>query len=333
VRSAHDLIRLASVGALTFCIAVPLVIVVLYATTHSVWHLFPEAAAATALYLPLYVHHVRYGLRGERPRFLLLTLGAMVVVIVGFTPLLGAEWFYAYSAIVASVLVTTPPRFSFPAAACTLAAVGIWAAELRNDSGIHIFGGGLAAYFPFAVADRAAAVFVLVWLVGALRRVQLARTALAEAALGAERSRIDIELSESVVFELEQVIMKGVHAEDAARRGSTKVEEELASLVVGSRLALANARRIIRQYKIVSPAAELEKATLLLRSAGIEATIVIADSDLPLTLDESLRSALQAAVARLLSEDVAGPVVIQLGRVSGQFQLEIVGPSKDEPAS
>jgi signal transduction histidine kinase len=307
--------------------------VVLYATTHSVWHLFPEAAAATALYLPLYVHHVRYGLRGERPRFLLLTLGAMAGVIVGFTPVLGAEWFYAYSAIVASVLVTTPPRFSFPAAACTLAAVGIWAAELRNDSGIHIFGGGLAAYFPFAVADRAAAVFVLVWLVGALRRVQLARTALAEAALGAERSRIDIELSESVVFELEQVIMKGVHAEDAARRGSPKVEEELASLVVGSRLALANARRIIRQYKIVSPAAELEKATLLLRSAGIEATIVIADSDLPLTLDESLRSALQAAVARLLSEDVAGPVVIQLGRVSGQFQLEIVGPSKDEPAS
>jgi hypothetical protein len=332
-RSAADLIRLASAGAVTFSIAVPLVIVVLYATTPSVWHHFLEAAAATALYLPLHVHHVRYGLRGERPRFLLLTLGAMTVVIVGVTPLLGAEWFYAYSALVASILVITPPRFSFPAAACTLAAVGIWVAELRNDSGIPIYGGGFAAYFPIAVAERAAAVFILVWLVGALRRVQAARVALAEAALEAERGRIDIELSESVVSELEEVIMKGVHAEDAARRGSAKVGEELESLVKGSRLALANARRIIRQYKIVSPAAELEKAALLLRSAGIGATIVIPDTGLPLTLDESLRSALQVAVAQLLREDVAGPVVLKLGCASGRFQLETVRPSTDEPAA
>jgi two-component system sensor histidine kinase DesK len=332
MRAADDLIRLASAGAVTFSIAVPLVIVVLFATTPTVTHYFPEAAAATALYLPLYVHHLRYGLRGERPRFLPLTLGAMAVVIVGVTPLIGAEWFYAYSAIVASVLVTTPPRFSFPAAACTLASVGIWAAELRNDSGIPIYGGGLAAYFPIAVAERAAAVFILVWLVGALRRVQSARVALADVALEAERGRIDIELSESVVSELEEVIMKGVHAEDAARRGSPKVEEELESLVKGSRLALANARRIIRQYKVVSPAAELEKAALLLRSAGIEATIVIPDTGLPPTLDESLRSALQVAVARLLSEDVAGPVVLKLGRASGRFHLATVRPSKDEPA-
>jgi two-component system sensor histidine kinase DesK len=331
--SADDLIRLASAGAVSFSIAVPLVILVLFATTPSVTSHFTEAAAATALYLPLYVHHVRYGLRGERPRHLPLTLGAMAVIIVGVTPLIGAEWFYAYSAIVASVLVTTPPRFSFPVVACTLAVVGIWTAELRNDSGIHIYGGGLAAYFPIAIVDRAAAVFILVWLVGALRRVQSARVALAEGALEAERGRIDIELSESVVSELEEVIMKGVHAEDAARRGSPKVGEELESLVKGSRLALANARRIIRQYKVVSPTAELEQAALLLSSAGIEATIVIPDTDLPLTLDESPRSALRVAVAQLLSEDVAGPVVLKLDCASGRFQLETVRQSKDEPAA
>jgi two-component system sensor histidine kinase DesK len=333
VRAADDLIRVASAGAVTFSIAVPLVIVVLFATTPSVTHYFPEAAAATALYLPLYVHHVRCGLRGERPRFLPLTLGAMAVVIVGVTPLIGAEWFYAYSALVASVLVATPPRFSFPAVACTLTAVGIWTAELRNDSGIPIYGGGLAAYFPIAIAERAAAVFILVWLVVALRRVQSARMALAEAALETERGRIDIELSESVVSELEEVIMKGVHAEDAAGRGSPKAEEELESLVKGSRLALANARRIIRQYKIVSPTAELEKAAMLLRSAGIVVTIVLPDTGLPLTLDESLRSALQVAVAQLLSEEVAGPVVLKLGCASGRFQLETVLQSNDEPAA
>lgn len=332
-RSADDLIRLASAGAVTFSIAVPLVVLVLFATTPSVWHHFPEAAAATALYLPLYVRHVRYGLRAERPRHLPLTLGAMAVVIVGATPILGSNWFYAYSALVASVLITTPPRFSFPVVACTLIGVGFWAAELRNDFGIHIYGVGLAADFPIAAAWRAATVFILVWLVGALRRVQSARAALAEVALEAERGRIDIELSESVVSELEQVIMKGVHAEDAARRGSPKAEAELESLVKGSRLALANARRIIRQYKIVSPAAELEKAAELLRSGGINATIVIPDTGLPLTLDESLRSALRVAVAELLSEEAAGPVVLELGCASGQFQLETTRPSTDEPAA
>jgi two-component system sensor histidine kinase DesK len=332
-RTADDLIRLASAGAIAFSIAVPLVTVVLFATFAADIPRFPEAALATALYLPLYVHHVRYGVRGERPRRLPLTLGAMAAVIVGVTPLLGAEWFYTYSAIIASVLVTTRPRFSFPAVAFTLVAVGIWVAQLRNDSGVPLYGGGQAVFFPIAVANRAAAVFTLVWLVGALRRVQSARLALAEVALESERSRIDIELSESVVSELEEVIIKGIHAEEAARRGSPKVEKELESLVRGSRLALANARRIIRQYTIVAPAAELEKAAVLLRSAGIEATIELPDMHLPATLDQSLRSALQAAVAQLLSEEAAGPVLLKLEFSNGRFQLETVRPSKVEPAA
>jgi two-component system, NarL family, sensor histidine kinase DesK len=332
-RNADDLIRLASIGAIVFSIAVPLVTVILFASFATDSQHFPEAALATALYLPLYLHHVRYGLRGERPRRLPLTLGAMAVVIVGFTPLLGAEWFYTYSAIVASVLVTTRPRFSFPAVACSLVAVGIWAAELRNDTGVPLYGGGQAIFFPIAVANRAAAVFILVWLVGALRRVQSARSALAEVALESERSRIDIELSESVVSELEEVVIRGVHAEEAATRGSPRVEEELESLVKGSRLALANARRIIRQYTIVSPAAEFEKAASLLRSAGIEATIELPDVQLPATLDQSLRSALQVAVAELLSEEAAGPVVLRLELSNGQFQLETVRPSTIHPAA
>jgi two-component system, NarL family, sensor histidine kinase DesK len=332
-RTAADLIRLASAGAIAFSIAVPLVTVVLFASFATESQHFPEAVLATALYLPLYVHHVRYGLRGERPRLLPLTLGAMAVVIVGFTPLLGAEWFYTYSAIVASVLVTTRPRFSFPVVACTLVAVGIWAAELRNDTGVPLYGGGQAVFFPIAVAVRAAAVFILVWLVGALRRVQSARSALAELALESERGRVDIELSASVVSELEEVIIKGVHAEEAARRGSPTVEEELESLVKGSRLALANARRIIRQYTIVSPAAELEKAAVLLRSAGIEATIELPDMHLPATLDQSLRAALQVAVAQLLSDEAAGPVVLRLEFSNGQFQLETGRPSTVEPAA
>jgi len=332
-RAADDLIRLASAGAIAFSVAVPVVVLLLFASFSSVSHHFPEAAAATALYLPLYVHHVRYGLRGERPRRLPLTLGVMTVVIVGVTPFLGANWFYTFGAIVASLLVTTPPRFSFPTVTCILLGVGIWARELRNQFGIRLYGAGQSFYFPIAVVDRAATVFVLVWLVGALRRVQSARQGLAEAALAAERHRIEIELRETIVAELEEVAVKGAHAEDAARRGSPGVQEDLKSLVEGSRLVLAHARRIINRYQMVSPVAELEKAASLLRAAGIQATVEVPDTDLPSTLDLSLRSALRVAVAQLLSDQTVGPVVLKLGCANGQFQLEAVRLSKTEPAA
>jgi two-component system, NarL family, sensor histidine kinase DesK len=128
-------------------------------------------------------------------------------------------------------------------------------------------------------------------------------------------------------------VANGVRAQDAARRGSLNVEEELEALVEGSRRTLANARRIVRRYKLVSPAAEIEKAALLLRAAGIEVTIEVTDIELPPTSDHSLRSALRVAVAELLTEESAGPVVLKLGCASGQFQLQAVRPSKSEPAA
>ena len=334
MKEAEDLIRLASIGAITFSIAVPLVVLAQFAFGPSSLPHFLLAAAATAVYLPLHVDHVRSGLCGKRSPRLRLTLGAMAVVIIGATPLLGAEWFYAFSALVASVLVTTAPRFSFPATAGILVVVGIWAGGLLPGGLLTpVYGGGLASYFPLAVAVRAATVFVLVWLVGALRSVQSARVALAGAALEAERARIEFELRETVAAELAAVVVKGVHAEDAASRGSPTLAQELESLVEGSRLALANARRITRGYKLAAPAAELEKAASLLRAAGIETTIELPDVELPTTLDESLRSALQAAVLQLLSQEAAGPTVLKLGYRSGQFQVEAVRQATCEPAA
>jgi hypothetical protein len=88
-----------------------------------------------------------------------------------------------------------------------------------------------------------------------------------------------------------------------------------------------------RRYKLAAPVAELEKAALLLRAAGIEATVEVPDSALPPSLDASLRSALQVAVAQLLTEEAAGPVVLKLGCASGQFRLETVRLSKCEPVT
>ena len=303
-----------------------------FATSASQPHVLPEAAAATALYVPLHLRHVRYGLRGQRPRHLPVTLGAMAIIVVGATPLLGADWLYAWSALMASVLVATPSPFAFPAVACILAGVGLWASRLNNGFGIPLYGAGQSLYFPLGVADRAATVFVLVWLVGALRRVQSARGALAEAALQTERERIDAELRASVGAELEDIVRTGTRAKHAVRQDPLQAAEELNSLVKGSRRALANARRMIRGYQFTSPAAELEKVALLLRAAGIETTVAVAGADVPSRLDQSARTALQETVARLLSQAAAGPIVLKLDYSSGQFRLETTGLSAFEAA-
>jgi hypothetical protein len=85
--------------------------------------------------------------------------------------------------------------------------VGIWAGHLG-----HEVGRAQGIYLPAAVLDRAMIVFVLVWLVGALRRVQSARLTLAEQALGAERRRVDVELGSTVGAQLEQVVLRGQRA-------------------------------------------------------------------------------------------------------------------------
>jgi len=84
-------------GAIAFSIAVPLVTVVLFATFAADIPRFPEAALATALYLPLYGITCATCCRGASappPP----DAGAMAPSSFRCHTLLGAEWFYTYSA-------------------------------------------------------------------------------------------------------------------------------------------------------------------------------------------------------------------------------------------
>lgn len=307
--------RLASVGAVGFSIAIPLLVLLSYASLPPYSHHFPEALVATALYLPLHVRHVSSGLQGVRPRGLWWTLLAMAVVIVAFTPLLGAVWLYAFQALAASVLVTTRPRISFPALACILVAVGVWAGHFSPQLAQDIF-------VPIAVLDRAMMIFVPVWLVGALRRTQSARLALAEEALEAERRQADDELGRTVGAQLDSVVRSGQRALETMRTNVQQAEEELESVVEGSRRTLTQARRLIGRYQQVSSRAELDKAASLLRAAGMEVRVVVPGEALPPALDESVRTSLRAAVAQLLAEGTTGLVVLKLGRENGAYTLD-----------
>lgn len=328
VTEVGGLSRLASVGALGVGVAVPVVTLLAFATVAPLTGHWGAALVATCLYLPLHLRHIAHGLRGQPPRGLPWTLLAVAGIIIGFTPLLGAYWLDAYGAVAASVLVTTTPRFSFPLLAFTLVAVALWAAYLAPDVGNAQY-----VYLPAAVLDRAMMVFIPVWLVGALRRMQAARQALADEAVELERRQVDSELEKTVGIELGDVIHRTQRALEAMSRGAPAAAVELQGLVDGSRHALADARRVIGRYKVISSDLELDKATSLLRAAGIDIALELPRDGLPPTLDASFRSSLRASVADLLHEQPAGQVVLRVARTEDRCSLMVgAAASKDSVA-
>src|SRR5215831_688753 len=273
------------------------------------------AVVATACYLPLYVRHVWYAVRGSRSAGAGWTLLAMAMVILGALPFIGTSWLISLHSLAVSVLIIVRLPWSL------LAVVGLVAATAPLAI---VFGDPQwAAFYIVSVIWRGAAVFVLVWLVGAARRLEHARLLLAEEALARERLRIDDELRRTLGAALEEIAARGRRASALAAGDAATLEDELRALVEGSRRALAQARRTIRGYQRLSLRAELDGAAALLTAAGISTRLELPRGELPETVDGAPRAALRTAVARLLRDDAARRCSIVVTRQNERVTLEL----------
>jgi two-component system, NarL family, sensor histidine kinase DesK len=317
------LIRLATAAAVGCSIVLPLLELARIAVgwTPSRGHA-TLALVATACYLPLYVRHVWYAARGCRPAGAGWTLLAMAVVILGALPFIGTSWLISLHPLAVSVLIIVRPPWSLLAVASLVAATAPLAVAFGHPQ--------WAAFYAVSVIWRGAAVFVLVWLVGATRRLEHARLLLAEEALARERLRIDCELRRTLGAALEAIAARGRRASVLAAGDAAMLEDELRALVEGSRRALAQARRTIRGYQRLSLRAELDGAAALLAAAGISTRLELPCGELPETVDTAPRAALRAAVARLLRDDVVRRcsivVTCQDGRVRLELRADGTGP-------
>src|SRR5215471_8023875 len=169
------LIRYAAVAAVGCSIVLPLLELarIVAGWTPSPGHA-TLAVVATACYLPLYVRHVWYAVRGSRPAGAGWTLLAMAVVILGALPFIGTSWLISLHSLAVSVLIVVRLPWSLLAVACLVAATAPLAIAFGDPQ--------WAAFYAVSVIWRGAAVFVLVWLVGAARRLEHARLLLAEQA-------------------------------------------------------------------------------------------------------------------------------------------------------
>ena len=310
------LIRLAAVAAVGCSVVLPLLEL---ARIVAGWTPSPGRATlvlvATACYLPLYVRHVWYAARGSRPAGAGWTLLAMAVVILGALPIIGTSWLISLHSLAVSVLIIVAPPWSLLAAAGLVAATAPLAVAFGHPQ--------WAAFYIVSVIWRGAAVFVLVWLVGAARRLEHARLLLAEQALARERLRIDGELRRTLGAALEAIAARGRRASALTAGDAAALEDELRALVEGSRRALAQARQMIRGYQRLSLRAELDAAAALLTAAGISTRLELPRGELPETVDAAPRAALRTAVARLLRDDAAQRCSIVVTRQNGRVTLEL----------
>ena len=310
------LIRLGAAAAVGCSIVLPLLELARIAAgwTPSPGHA-TLALVATACYLPLYVRHVWYAARGSRPAGAGWTLLAMAVVILGALPFIGTSWLISLHPLAVSVLIIVRPPWSLLAAAGLVAATAPLAIAFGHPQSV--------AFYAVSVICWGSVVFVLVWLVGAARRLEHARLLLAEQALAHERLRIDGELRRTLGAALEAIAASGRRASALAAGDAAGVEDELRALVDGSRRALAQARRTIRGYQRLSLRAELDSAVALLTAAGIQSRVEVPRGELPNTVDDHARAALRAAVAALLRDDGARRCLIVITRQDGRVRLEL----------
>jgi two-component system, NarL family, sensor histidine kinase DesK len=253
-------VRGAELAVLAFTVVLALVEIGRIAVLHNARNLV-IAAVATAVWLPLHLWHLRYGLRGERPPKSGATLAIIAVVQLTALALIGPAWSFMLATLATSSLIVLPWPWSLAMlAVCVVAPVP---AVALHPEGALTFGSN-DAYLMFSVAFRSSLQFTLVWLVASIRELAASRVVLARQAAQGEHARLEASMRATLERDL-------VRLGAEARRARAEVLEPgvSAALVALDRvLALATAatselRRLIAEARTapdLDPATELARA-------------------------------------------------------------------------
>lgn len=151
------------------------------------------AVLATAVWLPLHLWHLRYGLRGERPPRSGATLAVIALVQFAALVLIGPAWSFMLAALATSSLIVLRWPWSLAMlAVCVVAPVP--AVELHRENALALTLGSNDAYLMFAVAFRSGLQFTLVWLVASIHELAASRAVLAREAADREHARLEASM-------------------------------------------------------------------------------------------------------------------------------------------
>src|SRR5882757_3987634 len=317
-RSATPL-RFAPIGAVVYCAVFPVMQVALIAESgaagahrDALW-----ALLATAGFLPLHARHVLAAARGTRPRYGTWTLAAMAVIMFGALPAAGSFWLPTFHALAVSALITLRPRWALLAFAATVML------QIPLVIAIGSSVPSAESYYLLSVLWRSSAVFVPIWLVGAISQLEAARQTMATDAVVRERMRIDADLRQRLGTALGSIAARGERASTLVGNDSAALQGELRAVVRSSRQTLGDARRLLSGYHRPPVRAELESARALLTAAGISTRLVLPAGPLPEPLEPRFRADLRAATASMLQDQSATSCVMTVTRDGDRLRLSV----------
>jgi len=316
------LTRLTDTGIAAYCMVFPVVQVgVVTAEANGGFGGGGWALAATAAYVPLYLRHLLYFVRGRRPPAAGWTLAAVTIVVAGALPLVGQGWLPSFFAVAVCLLVVLPWRWSLPGvAALALAQAPLAIAfPLAAPAAFR----GAPVYYAITMLWRTSAVFVPVWLVALVRQLEAARNDLARDAVLRERLTVDGRLRATLGVALASISARGQKSALLAGTDPGSAARELAALAEISRGTLADTRNLLNGLRQPPLRAELETAAGLLTAAGIATRLVLPAGEPPGSVSPELRAGLRSATAGLLRDGAARTCVITLGYAGGRVQLGI----------
>lgn len=190
-------------------------------------------AAVSALCLPIYVRHIAFAVRDAVAPAAHLTCAVLGALVIGAMPALGAAWSSSAHLVAVVVALTLRPALAMPIALALVAAVAPLAALLGAS-------GPETSWLVVTTGMRVVAVYTLVWMVIALRRLRSAGAALAEQAIARERLRVDSAVTRTVETALVSIAESSDRAAEFADHGDTRSAcGELGTLVATARRGLA----------------------------------------------------------------------------------------------
>jgi two-component system sensor histidine kinase DesK len=246
------------------------------------------AGLATAIYLPLHVWHLRYGLRGERPPQSGVTLAVIAVVQIAALAYIGPGWSFVLATLATSSLIVLRPRWAF--AAFVLCVLLPLPAVLWKPGYTTTFDTNFE-YLMVAVAFRACLQFTLVWLVASAREIGASRELMATEA--AEREHDRLEAAMRTVLERSLVRL----AAEARRARAEVLEPGVAAALVALDRVLSTATEATDELRQLVAQARAARAAGSAADAAIQLAGVEARSRTPIGRGLTVRGAWQAFVA------------------------------------
>ena len=278
--------------------------------------------------------HSAPGMAAAPTRTKVLTLGAQGLLT--FLPLVwfGMYWGSMAGFFAGSLLVLLPPRAGWTLYAITALTMVLPAIAAHRSVGVVI-------YEVETTALTGLVVYGLSRLTSLVDQLHKARADLARLAVSNEQLRFSRDLHDLLGYSLSAVSLKTELVRRLIPTNPQRACEEVDEVLVISRQALADVRRVASGYREMSLTSELASAESVLASADVEVTIDAGDdiARLGQTTSTVLATVLREGVTNLLRHSKAERCWISAKIEGGLVRLSIVndglvhGPHLPSPHS